>query len=219
MSDLIPVDDGVILSEKERAALFAEITDKQQAWFLAFCSNGFNALRAAEDAGYDASSKPAFGVIGHDNRHHPVISRLIADMMARKVMSASEALARMSNIAESDLSNFVDEVKNPDGTTRRVPSLDKGIENGAGCQLKEISMEEEEFVNTRGRLVTKRKTKFKIHDPKPALDTILKAHGKLGSGKEGTNVNVNLQFNNQYWQSLEQAYGGKADGSKASSQE
>lgn len=71
------------------------ITDKQQVWLSEYLTC-WNATEAARKAGY---SKP--GISGHENLTKPYIQAAISEQLAEHVMTANEALARISSIARA----------------------------------------------------------------------------------------------------------------------
>lgn len=73
----------------------SELTDKQQVWLNEYLTC-WNATEAARRAGY---SKP--GISGHENLTKPYIQDAIREQLATHVMSANEALARISSIARA----------------------------------------------------------------------------------------------------------------------
>jgi phage terminase small subunit len=86
----------------------------------------------------------------------------------RRVMGLAEALGRMTELAESDMTDFVDEV---DGELK--PSIKKAIDAGKGHLVQEFQLEEGADKDGLART----KTRFKLYDKKDALDKIIRHHG------------------------------------------
>lgn len=185
------------LSEAERKDLWSRLTALQQSWLIEFLANGGNATQAAKDAGYSANSDQAFRVIGHQNRHHDRIGALIADAFAAKVMSADEALWRVSKLAEADMSDFLtfDEEGEP------VLDLSQAAARGVLHLIKDLDLERIEEVDDDGTATVTTKAKIKLHDPQKALETILKAQGVYddedASGQGQVTNNFFVQLNDQ----------------------
>lgn len=177
------------LTEEEISSLWHGLSDLQQAWFLEYMGNGFNATQAAKDAGYQAKSDEVFRRIGSDNRHHPKLLKLRRAMMQRH-MGADEAFARLAQIARSDMQDFLDVQE--DGTA--VPNFQKAKERGALHLLKEVKIEQTEDPET-GEVTTK--VKFKLYDKQKAQKQILDLLGAGdGEGEGDTVYQFNQQINN-----------------------
>lgn len=82
-----------------------KLTPKQRAFVDLYLANGFNASRAARDAGYSEKTARA---IGAENLTKPDIRVLIDKRLRDLAMSAEEALFRLSQHARSDMADFVD---------------------------------------------------------------------------------------------------------------
>lgn len=80
------------------------LTRKQQAFVNAYIVNGFNATQAALSAGY--SEDTAYS-IGHENLRKPEIKAAINAVFDEYAMSASEVLARLTEIARGDISDII----------------------------------------------------------------------------------------------------------------
>lgn len=80
------------------------LTKRQQAFVEHYLANGFNATKAAKDAGY--SEKTAYS-IGSENLRKPEIASHVRARMKALTMSADEALYRLSAMARGDLGEFL----------------------------------------------------------------------------------------------------------------
>lgn len=83
-----------------------KLTAKQQTFINAYLANGFNATQAAIEAGY--SEKTARS-IGAENLTKPDIREAIDKRLQEYVMTANEALARLSDMARASMGDFLDE--------------------------------------------------------------------------------------------------------------
>jgi len=183
------------LTQHERQALWGGLTDKQRAWYVAYLQNGYNATAAVREAGYQCTTPAAERQMGHQNRHHPKISRLIADAFRAQVMDANEALARVGAIARST----VDDLLDTDADGNAVFDLQKARETGAVHHIKSIDItrteDEDGAVSTTARIT--------MYDKQKALDVILKAQGAFGDDETEGGVTNNFfgDINNQLLQS------------------
>lgn len=80
------------------------LTNKQRAFVEAYLANGFNATQAAITAGY--SEKTAYS-IGQENLKKPEIAEFVKQRMDAMAMQADEVLARLSDMARGNMSDFV----------------------------------------------------------------------------------------------------------------
>lgn len=91
----------------------------------------------------------------------------------RRVMALAEALGRMTELAESDITDFITVV---DGEAR--PDIAKAVEAGKGHLLQEFSFEDGADKDGLART----RTRFKLYDKKDALDKIIRHHGGYKDG-------------------------------------
>jgi phage terminase small subunit len=184
------------LAEPERREIWQSLTGLQKAWFIEYMQNGYNATQAARDAGYQAKeSGSSFRVIGHNNRHHDKISRLIADAFAAQAMSAEEALARVATIARGSIEDMIslDEDGNP------IWDLEKAKANGALHLIKDLTLERTE--DPQGNVTTK--VKITTYDKTKAQKIILRAQGAFDD-EDGESKQVNNFYGDINQQLLQQ---------------
>lgn len=129
-------------------------TDKQTRFVQEYCVD-FNATQAAIRAGY---SEKTAGQMGHENLKKPEIKQAIEERLEQLAMSAAEATKRLSDIARSDIGEFV-RVENG------VLMVDVQAITEHGHVIQQIDMDEDGA------------HKLKLYDAKDALKTILDAHG------------------------------------------
>lgn len=164
-------------------ASVTDLTDLQRAWLYAYLgAANFDQAKAARIAGYQASSAVAFAVIGHENRHHPVISELVEQHLDANAMTAKEVLMRLAEQARGDLGNMFrivdypvteEQVNKETGARetvtvgyerRAVLDIANIIENGRSHLLKSYSQ-------------TQHGERVEMYDAQAALVHIGKAHG------------------------------------------
>jgi phage terminase small subunit len=115
----------------------------------------WNATRAALNAGY--SQRSAYSQ-GHDLLKHPEIRAAIDARISENVMSADEALMRLSDQARASMEDFID----PD--TKRV-DLRRAAQRGKLHLVKKL---------TRTMTPSGENVSVELHDPQAALSHILK---------------------------------------------
>ena len=131
------------------------LTVKQKMFVEAYLTNGFNATDAARHAGYAHPNKS-----GPANMVKVGIREIINASLDAATMTAEEALARENDIANFDVSKYLN---NPEG---RLTGLDlrKLIDDGVGHLV-------------RGVKHSAHGTTIEWADPDSARDRILKARG------------------------------------------
>lgn len=163
------------------------LTEKQRLFAEAIAADpDRNQTKAAETAGYDAGSAHVRGseLVRNSKvqEYIAALTKTATDLAerktARKIMSLAEALGRMTELAESDMSDFVTVV---DGEAR--PDVARALEAGKGHLIQEFAIDDE--IGKEGQL-SRIKTKFKLYDKKDALDKIIRHHGGY---KEGADAN------------------------------
>lgn len=103
-----------------------KLTGKQWAFVLAYTGQArFNATEAARQAGYKGNDV-TLATVGYENLRKPHIKRAIEARMKSLVMSADEALLRLSDHAKSDMIDFISLDAND------LPTLDIKKAIGAG---------------------------------------------------------------------------------------
>lgn len=135
----------------------SKLTPKQQA-FIAVYIQSWNATHAAIQAGY--SPKTA-----RQQASRLLSNVYVADEIEQRLgqlkMSGNEALARLSDIARGDISDFLTVTDEATGI-----DFEKAIKNGKMHLLKKITF-------------GKGKVSFEMYDKQAALNTIAKHHGLL----------------------------------------
>jgi phage terminase small subunit len=107
--------------EQPTQSAYEGLSNKQRAFVDAYCSNGFNATRAAATAKYaDANSQSARLLVNVG------IATAIKERMNALAMSAEEVLARLTAIARSDMAD--------------VQDLRTATENGTSFLIKSYSL-------------------------------------------------------------------------------
>lgn len=86
-------------------ALLKALNPRQRLFVQAYCINGFNALRAALDAGYAESHA---GLYGHQLLKNPKIRRAIDAILSETLMSPEELKARVADDALATVEPFVE---------------------------------------------------------------------------------------------------------------
>jgi phage terminase small subunit len=147
------------------------LTVRQRAFVEALVGPaGGNATKAAEMAGYAAENRLTLAATASENLRKPYVQEALARALARRRMSPEWAQERLLELASASMRNFA-HVENGD----LVIDWDKAAAIGAIGQIGEVT---EEVLKTEGTAkVIKRK--FKLHNPKGALETILKLTGLL----------------------------------------
>lgn len=146
------------------------LTAKQQAFIHAYCTNGFNGVRAARAAGYSGSYS-ALGVAAHDNLKNPKIRVAIDQHFKALTMGADEVLMRLTAIARGDFADLLDKDGNFDMKLAR--------QRGMTYLIKEQEFTEK-FIPQEGHDdIVIRTAKIKLHDAHAALNTLAKYHGLL----------------------------------------
>lgn len=135
------------------------LTAKQRA-FIGEYVKDFNATQAALRAGY--SEKTAYS-IGSENLKKPEIIFEVEKHLRQRVMSAEEALARLSDIARADIADFL----HVDGNYVAV-DVEKAKEAGKTHLIKKY----------KGRSRNSGE-EIELHDSKDALKTLLQVYGRL----------------------------------------
>lgn len=83
-----------------------ELTAKQRAFVNAYLANGFNGTEAARQAGYKGNDN-TLGVVAYDNLRKPKIAVCVQRAFEEMTMSADEVLARLSAMARTDMTDFM----------------------------------------------------------------------------------------------------------------
>lgn len=136
------------------------MTDQQQAFVEAYLSNGFNAVRAAESAGYSDPVANACRI-----RANGEIADAIEKRLTEQTLSSNEILARLSDQATLTLDDFFDF-----GVGQPFLNLEKAVQRGKIHLIKGFEC------SATGKLVVK------FHDAQAALLN-LGRHRKLFTDK------------------------------------
>lgn len=83
-----------------------KFTGKQQAFINAYLSNGFNGTEAARTAGYKGNDA-TLAAVAYENLRKPHIAAVIKQRFEELTMSSEEVLARLSNMARTDMTDFM----------------------------------------------------------------------------------------------------------------
>lgn len=154
---------------------------KKQEVFISEYLKCFNGSEAARRAGYSAKSARQ---TASDLLATPYVSEQIKTRIDEIHMSADEALKLLADIARGDIGEYIDD--------RLMIDLSAARENGATKIIKKI----------RQRTITKigkgdkdddteiTDTEIELYSAKDAIDTILKAGGKL----KDTELTINVKL-------------------------
>lgn len=144
-----------------------------------------NASKAAEIAGYASENRNALYVTASRLLSSAKIQEAIASALARK-RPPEWAHERLLELAGASMRNFLSMDENG------LPKLDwdKAFASGGIGQVREWR---EEALKLEGSPVEVIKRSFKLHDPAPALATLLKLSGQL---IERHNVSVSTDLSN-----------------------
>jgi phage terminase small subunit len=184
-----------------KAYIAGDITLSQAMFVEAYLSNGFNATRAAQTAKYRATTMGGFSGIGSTVIRNPKVKALIARRIAERAMEADEVLARMRDVADSSMEDFVSihEREIPDGTTREAVFVDpvKALREGKFHLLKEYKVDKDGVIH------------FKLRDQDHALDQLARAAGafeKDHAQQLPSHVVALLKLDNQELSSRDDVY-------------
>ncbi len=154
----------------------SDLTPKQRLFVTAYLANGFNATKAAKEAGY--SEKTAYS-IGAENLTKPVIAAAIKKGLSDHAMGAEEVLARLADHARGDMGDFL-----AIRAGNAFFDLEKAEKVGKLHLIK--------------RYAFSRKTgmELELHDPQSALNTLARHHGLLKDRvqHEGEGLELLRQF-------------------------
>lgn len=163
---------------KEKKNTEHKFTDRQQR-FIEEYTVDCNKTQAAIRAGY---AKEYAAQEGSRLYRNVKIREAIKKRLDELAMSAEEALKRLADIAQSDLSPFyVEREIERDGRKFKFMDLDLTTED-AQQNLHKI----------KAIVPSQHGTKIVLHDQQSALETILKAHGRLKDHVTQTTFNFDL---------------------------
>lgn len=144
------------------------LNDRQRRFVSHYC-HSLNATAAAKAAGY---SQNAAAEIGYKQMHTPHVAKAIKDQLDKMAMPVEEAMKRLGDMARGTMQPFIQTDK--DGNPRLVIPENN---DQAVSLLKRVKVTEHSTVGKDGDTHLTTKTEFEIHDPKDAIDKILKANG------------------------------------------
>jgi hypothetical protein len=157
-----------------------KLTTKQKVFINEYLKL-FNATEAAKRAGY--SDKTAYS-IGQENLNKPEIKSLIDARIAESHMGADEALKLLADMARGDIGDLLDD--------NSLLDLRMAREKGMTKLLRKIK---QKTITHIGKTETDGDTEiteieFEMYSAKDAIDTILKAGGKLKDNDITINVKL-----------------------------
>jgi phage terminase small subunit len=146
-----------------------KLTNKQRI-FIDEYLRSFNATRAALAAGY--SEKTSYS-IGQENLNKPEIKSIIDERLRASLMGTDEALNRLADMARGDIGELID--------NNGLLDIRQAREKGMTKLLRKIK---QKTITHIGKTETDGDTEiteieFEMYSAKDAIDTILKAGGKL----------------------------------------
>lgn len=157
------------------------LTYKQEAFVRAYLGPALgNATKAAELAGY-SGRRGTLAEVGYENLRKPEIASAIAARLDELAMTRHEVLARLTDMARSDMGDFLDEGEK---WGRPVVDLEKAIRDKKTHLIKKIAF-------------TKGKLEFELYDAQAALVQLGKYHKLFVdrtevTGKDGEPVVVKV---------------------------
>lgn len=98
-----------------------ELTAKQQLFIYHYLDT-LNGVKAAKRAGYKGSYS-TLGVVAHENLKKPKIKKAIQDGLIEMAMSEEEVVARISELAKVNLSDFI--IESEDGFKLNWKEIEK----------------------------------------------------------------------------------------------
>lgn len=140
------------------------LTPKQQKFIEQYFANGFNASKAALDAGYKTRQS------GAENLSNPVIKAEIDRIFEDSAMPAGEILALLTAHARGDLGDFLDDNGSID--------LKKAREQGKTRLIKKIKRTVTTYTDEQGNGKESFTDEIELHSPQFALQ-LLGKHRKL----------------------------------------
>jgi phage terminase small subunit len=157
------------------------LTDKQRLFIQNYLSNGFNATKAALEAGYSENTAKE---IGYENLTKPhiraAIDAEIDVLLANKKELTMQVIEELKLIAFSDIADYMDvesgEMKAELGNTRAIESIQHDTMHIPGTDVKEL-----------------RKVKFKLHNKISGLDGLCRYLGINASGDVGSGLSELLK--------------------------
>jgi phage terminase small subunit len=141
---------------------------------------GGNASKAAEMAGYNCENRNSLRATASEILTKPNVARAIALALAKRRLTPEWAKNRLADIAGADMNNFMVTATDDDGNAYPKIDFERAAALGALGQIREYDPE---------------KGKIRLHDPTPALVTILKLFGLITDKHEHNQSGaIQLQF-------------------------
>lgn len=146
------------------------LTDKQRAFVIAYCSNGFNGVRAARRAGYQGTYT-TLKQVASENLAKPYVRAAIDKHFKQFAMGPDEVISRLTAIAQGDIADVLCNDGSFDIKTAR--------QRGMSYLIKEQKIEEKFIPQDGEDDMLIRTITIKLHDAHAALNTLAKYHGLL----------------------------------------
>lgn len=154
-------------------AAIDKLRGKKKAFVLAYLSNNFNGTEAARKAEYKGNDH-TLAQVAYENLRKPDVAAAIDEAMQSMVMTAQEAMVRLSQTARGDLGDFAgkseDELVNHPQSHLLHTVKRRTIPQRTGEPIVELE--------------------YKLYDAQAAQIQILKQH-QLAAGKPTEIVEVN----------------------------
>ena len=150
------------------------LTQKQRLFVINYAASS-NGVRSAEQAGYKGNYRTLRSVAS-ENLAKPDIRAAVNALLVDTVMSAVEALARLSDEARADIGEFF--TTDADGNV--ILDLHKAKQKGLSHLLKRVKTTKIMRTDKDGNKTERHTTEFEMYDSQSAKDKILRAHGAYG---------------------------------------
>lgn len=154
------------------------LTTKQRLFIESYLSNGFNATEAARQAGYKGDAR-TLAVIGFENLRKPNIAAVVSERMNEAAMGANEVLARLSAIADGDVTYFLDEDGKFDLKAARQAKktgLLKKLKTKRTSKVVDVKTEGEEEAERLETSLVVEEVEFELYSAHEALRDLGKYH-------------------------------------------
>lgn len=150
------------------------LTNRQLMWIEKYLLY-FNSTKAAREVGYKTPSQS-----GYENLKNPLIQKILQERLSEFHMSADEALKRLSEIARSDLGDFLFITK--DGFTVDLKSAKEKTKLIKRVKQKTTTYSHKNYDRESHT------EEIELYSALEALDKILRIHGKYN---DTLNINTN----------------------------
>ena len=176
----IQSESNALLTQEQIVEQLSELTPRQRAWYQVY-RYSLNATAAARRAGYSGSYS-VLKARGYKNAHNPKLE------------------TRLAVQARADGTNFI-RIVEVGGERVAIVDVAKGIEAGCGLQLKKLKQKRIETRQIKHgaegdvEIVTVQiETQAELHNPRPALEAMLRASGAMKEGVDLPTHNLNQFF-------------------------